>query len=209
MLPPIDPPNAYPKLDPAVRDHMKRELLDSLPEGKEIWVFGYGSLMWNPGFEHEEIQSVILKGWSRSFCVQSHRYRGTPEVPGLVLGLDQGGECHGSAIRCSADQARPAMDYLWEREMVTGVYEPAIVHPNNEHGETLSCHTFVVDRHHPQYAGDLSEDETISMIVRAHGSAGSNRDYLLNTVKHLDDCGIIDPPLHRLADYVGQGGADI
>lgn len=209
MLPPIDPPNAYPKLDPAVRAHMKKNLLDSLPKGEEIWVFGYGSLMWNPGFDHLEIQSVMLKGWSRSFCVYSHRYRGTPENPGLVLGLDAGGECMGSAIRCSPEQARPAMDYLWEREMVTGVYEPHTVTPTLSDGRQINCYTFVADQDHPQYAGDLSEDETISMIVRAHGAAGSNRDYLLNTVKHLDDVGIIDAPLHRLADYIGQGGADI
>lgn len=194
----IDPPNAYPKLDEAVREHMKRELLLSLPKDKDIWIFGYGSLMWNPGFEFTERCQALLPGWQRSFCVYSHRYRGTPEKPGLVLGLDRGDECHGIAYRTKPDQSHHAIEYLWDREMVTGVYEPMEVTIDIA-GARLSCHTFVADRAHPQYAGNLSDDEKLELIKSGHGSAGANHDYLFNTIEQLDKMGIEDEPLHRLA----------
>lgn len=198
MKPTIDPPNAYPKLDEAVRDHMKRELLSSLPTDHDIWIFGYGSLMWNPGFEFTERQEAYLPGWQRSFCVFSHRYRGTPEKPGLVLGLDRGAGCHGVAFRTTPAQSIPAMEYLWDREMVTGVYEPMDVTIEID-GKSLACHTFVADRAHPQYAGDLPDDEKLVLIKSGVGSAGPNPDYLFSTVDQLDAMGIEDDALHSLA----------
>ena len=198
MKPTIDPPNAYPKLDEAVRAHMKRELLLSLPDDKDIWFFGYGSLMWNPGFEYAERCEALLLGWQRSFCVYSHRYRGTPEKPGLVLGLDKGNSCHGVAFRTTPAQSHIALEYLWDREMITGVYEPMEVTIEID-GKALPCHTFVADSAHPQYAGDLSDDKKLSLIQSGQGSAGANRDYLFSTVEHLDAMGIEDEALHRLA----------
>ncbi|RED51273.1 gamma-glutamylcyclotransferase [Aestuariispira insulae] len=205
MHPTTDPPNAYPKLDEAVRAHMKRELLATLPTDRDIWVFGYGSLMWNPGFDHTEACPAFLPGWKRSFCVYSHRYRGTPEIPGLVLGLDRGGECHGMAFRVTPDQSQTAMDYLWEREMVTGVYEPMEV-TAEINGKNQVCHTFVVDRAHPQYAGDLPQDECLDLIAKAHGSAGPNTEYLMNTVARLDALGIEDDALHSLVRLLEKSG---
>lgn len=201
MHSPADPPNAYPKLDEAVRDHMKRELLATLPLDRDMWVFGYGSLMWNPGFDHVEALPATLLGWQRSFCVYSHRYRGTPDKPGLVLGLDQGGECHGMVFRTRPDQSQAAMEYLWEREMITGVYEPteAVARVGNRE---IPVRTFVADRAHPQYAGGLDRDQVLTLIRHAHGSAGPNRDYLVNTVRRLDEMGIEDPALHDLARII-------
>lgn len=209
MQPPIDPPNAYPKLDEAVRDHMKRELLATLPTDRDMWVFGYGSLLWNPGFDHVEALPATLVGWHRSFCVYSHRYRGTPENPGLVLGLDQGGECHGMVFRTRPNQSHAAMDYLWDREMVTGVYEP-IEAMAQVGSKEISCRTFVADQDHPQYAGGLDQQEVLELIRKARGAAGPNRDYLINTVRHLDEMGIEDPALHDLARIIEaeeSGGA--
>ena len=203
MHPTTDPPNAYPKLDEAVRAHMKRELLATIPADRDIWIFGYGSLMWNPGFDHAEARPAHLPGWKRSFCVYSHRYRGTPENPGLVLGLDRGGDCHGMAFRTTPDQSQAAMDYLWDREMVTGVYEPMEVTAIID-GRQQPCRTFVVDRAHPQYAGDLPEADSARLIAQATGSAGPNTEYLINTVSRLDELGIEDAPLHRLARILGQ-----
>ena len=98
------------------------EIAHCLANGSDLWLFGYGSLMWNPGFPHRVAEPALLHGWHRSFCIYSHRYRGTPERPGLVLGLDRGGSCRGMAFRVGAAHAAEALHYLWEREMVGGVY---------------------------------------------------------------------------------------
>lgn len=199
MKPTTDPPNAYPKLDEAVREHMKRELLASLPTDKDIWIFGYGSLMWNPGFEHAERVEAFMPEYQRSFCVYSHRYRGTPEKPGLVLGLDRGlAGCHGIAFRTTPGQTQSAMEYLWDREMVTGVYEPTETNIIISDVQFL-CHTFVADREHPQYAGDLPDEEKLGLIRQGVGSAGPNPEYLFNTIEQLDSMGIEDDALHKLA----------
>ncbi len=153
--------------------------------------------MWNPGFAHEEAREAMLHGWHRAFCVYSHRYRGTPECPGLVLGLDRGGSCRGMAYRVRRAAAREALAYLWDREMVTGVYRPRIL-PVRAGDTRLPCHAFTVDRGHRQYAGGLGEAEMVRLIRQGVGQGGPNRDYLANTVRHLDELGIRDGPLHRL-----------
>src|SRR5919199_5933416 len=113
--------------------------------GCDIWIFGYGSLMWNPGFRHCAAEAGLLRGWHRSFCVYSHRYRGTPERPGLVLGLDRGGSCRGMVFRVSAENVTAAMNYLWEREMTGGVYEMREVAVATAAG-TVTARAFVVRR---------------------------------------------------------------
>ncbi len=179
----------------------KRAFLDSIAIESDIWIFAYGSLMWDPGFAHVESCTALLHGWHRSFCVYSHRYRGTPDRPGLVLGLDRGGSCRGIAYRVARVRARETLAYLWDREMVLGVYRPRLVYPRRS-GERLACHAFTVDRSHRQYAGGLHMDEMVRLIRQGVGKGGHNRDYLANTIRHLDILGITNGPLHRLYDQV-------
>jgi cation transport protein ChaC len=198
---PTDPLPPLPMLSGEAKAAGKRALLASLAPGRDIWVFGYGSLMWDPGFAHLEAHSAVLHGFHRDFCIYSHRYRGTPERPGLVLGLNHGGSCRGMAYRVHGGRARDTLDYLWEREMVTGVYEPRRVTVRADVGVVPSW-TFVADRHHVQYAGGLDTAEKVALIAQGQGRSGPCRDYLANTVRHLDELGIGDGPLHRLLTLV-------
>jgi glutathione-specific gamma-glutamylcyclotransferase len=173
------------------------------PEGEDFWVFAYGSLMWRPGFDHAEARPALLKGYHRAFCIASTHYRGSAAKPGLVLGLDRGGACRGRVYRIAAEHARPVARYLHEREMVTGVYEPRWVRVVTREGPLIAV-TYVADRAHPQYAGKLPDSEIVARIRQGIGIAGSNTDYLANTVCHLDELGIADGPLHRLLRQVQE-----
>jgi glutathione-specific gamma-glutamylcyclotransferase len=175
------------------------------PQGRAFWVFAYGSLMWKPGFEFEEACPALLRGYHRAFCIASTHYRGSPEVPGLVLGLDRGGSCRGRAYRIADDRASKVARYLHEREMVGGVYEPRWLKIETPKGAELAA-AYVADRQNAQYAGKLPEDEIVAAIRRGVGMAGSNREYLRNTVEHLDKLGIADGPLHRLLRRVEAKG---
>ncbi len=169
----------------------------TLPPGEDYWVFGYGSLMWHPGFPHIEVRIARLRGYHRSFCVYSHRYRGTPQAPGLVLGLDRGGSCQGMVYRVPAGEGEEVLDYLYEREMVTGVYRPSWRRAETEQGP-VSAITFVVDRSHRQYAGRLSHDDMVALILQGQGNRGPCMEYLENTVHHLRALGLKDRGLERL-----------
>jgi len=175
--------------------------LDSVATESDVWIFAYGSLMWNPGFEHAEAHPALLHGWHRSFCVYSHRYRGTPDKPGLVLGLDRGGSCRGLVYRVVRTRARDTLAYLWDREMVMGVYRPRLLYPRWQGGR-IACHAFTVDRRHRQYAGGLCIEEMARLIRQGIGKGGHNREYLASTIRHLDILGITDGPLHRLHEMV-------
>jgi cation transport protein ChaC len=177
------------------------EIAAQLAAGSDIWIFGYGSLMWNPGFAHNAMEPALLRGWHRSFCVYSHRYRGTPERPGLVLGLDRGGACRGMAIRIPSAEAATAMAYLWEREMVGGVYDLRASSVVTK-GGSLTAHAFTVRRSHPGYAGRLGIDETARLILQGIGGRGHCREYLANTVRQLECLGHFDGPLHKLEERV-------
>ena len=171
-----------------------------------IWVFAYGSLMWDPGFEHLEVAPALLIGYHRSFCIYSVFYRGTPERPGLVVGLDHGGSCRGRAYRVAAAAAGEVLDYLHEREMISDVYRRKLL-PVRLQGRTVRAYTYVVDRSGRHYAGKLSLGRAAKIILQGAGSTGSNREYLQNTVHHLDALGITDGHLHRLLEVVeGRGG---
>ena len=172
-----------------------------LPEGRDFWVFGYGSLMWHPGFPHVEVRVARLSGYHRRFCVYSHRYRGTRERPGLVLGLDRGGSCRGLVYRVPAAEGEAAMAYLYEREMVTGVYMPTWLTVATDAG-TLSAAGFVVDRAHGQYTGRLSLAETAALIVQGEGERGTCGEYLAKTVGHLEGLGLGAGSLKRLLKLV-------
>ena len=170
--------------------------------GEDLWVFGYGSLMWDPGFPFTDRQPALLHGYHRRFCVYSHRYRGTPKVPGLVFGLDRGGSCRGLAFRVAAADVPDTLVYLWDREMVSGVYKPSLRRVRLPEAAVPAC-CFVVDRTHRQYCGGLALDEAAEVICRAQGLRGPNCDYLFNTIRHLQDLGIADRRLEALAERVG------
>lgn len=167
----------------------------------DLWVFGYGSLMWRPGFEYVERFPARLIGEHRALCVYSFDHRGTPEKPGLVLGLDRGGACRGIAYRVAADQRAATIEYLREREQTTHVYREVMrsVWLGNEARQRVSALTYVADRGHVQYAGRLPFDEQLRVIRQGHGRSGNNRDYVLATVKAIEAEGFRDEQLHRLA----------
>jgi glutathione-specific gamma-glutamylcyclotransferase len=184
-------------------DWTLRAVMGTHPPGEDIWIFGYGSLMWRPDFPFVDRRPALVHGFHRSFCVYSHVYRGTRERPGLVLGLDNGGSCSGVAYRVAAEHAEGAVEYLIRREMVTRVYIPRWV--TARIGDTIvRAHTYTAAHNHVQYAGRLSEDEALRLILQGNGRSGPNTEYLANTVSHLDELGIADSPLRRLHDRASR-----
>jgi cation transport protein ChaC len=167
----------------------------------DLWVFGYGSLMWQPGFEFIEQVPARLIGEHRALCVYSFDHRGTPEKPGLVLGLDRGGACRGVAFRVAARRRTETIDYLRGREQTTNVYREVMrsVWLENQARQRVSALAYVVDRGHVQYAGRLSLAEQLRLVSQGHGRSGNNRDYVLSTVKSIEAQGFRDPQLHQLA----------
>jgi len=153
--------------------------------------------MWRPGFDYVEARSALLRGYHREFCVYSHRHRGTPERPGLVLGLDRGGGCRGVAFRVAAANVGATIAYLAEREMANNTYAPRML-PAETDGGCIAAYAFVVRRDHPQYAGKLPVDTAAALIMQGQGISGLNRDYLINTVKRLETLGFVDRRLHDL-----------
>lgn len=171
---------------------------------RDLWVFGYGSLMWRPDFAFTERGLAVLEGWRRSFCLWSVKYRGTPEAPGLVLGLDAepGASCAGVAFRVAAADAAAVHATLRARELVTYAYAEAFLSVRLWTGETVEALAYVVDRRHPQYAGALAPAEQAAVIARAAGPMGTNRAYLDSTLAHLADLGIADDSLAALGALV-------
>jgi glutathione-specific gamma-glutamylcyclotransferase len=167
----------------------------------DLWVFGYGSLIWRPGFEFAERVPARLIGEHRALCVYSFVHRGTPEKPGLVLGLDRGGACRGVAFRVSAKNRKETVAYLRAREQVTSVYREVMrsVWLQDDARQRVSALAYVVDRGHVQYAGRLSIAEQLRHVQQGHGQSGNNRDYVLSTVKAIEAEGFRDGPLHQLA----------
>jgi cation transport protein ChaC len=176
-------------------------LLD--PLAGDLWVFGYGSLMWRPGFDFVERADARLIGAHRSLCVYSFFHRGTPERPGLVLGLDRGGACRGVAFRIAAAKRAETVAYLRAREQVTMVYREFVrqvrlkTHPEER---LVSALCYMVDRSHPQYAGRLGLDQQLHLVRQGHGQSGHNRDYVLQTVAALETLGYRETELHQLAE---------
>jgi glutathione-specific gamma-glutamylcyclotransferase len=196
-------PDSAAQHDPHRPPRPAPEIARCIARASDLWIFGYGSLMWDPGFAHVEAQPALLRGYHRRFCVYSHRYRGTPERPGLVLGLDRGGACKGIAYRVSQQEVAPALHYLWEREMGNRTYHLREVRLATPEG-AVTGHAFVVDRSHKNYAGRLSLDDTARLILQGIGARGPCRQYLENTVAELQKLGCVDGPLHRLAERVSE-----
>jgi cation transport protein ChaC len=173
-------------------------------DGEQFWVFGYGSLIWDPGFPVAEAQRARLEGWRRSFCMRSIHHRGTLQRPGLVLALDRakGAACEGLALRVAAGAEAWTLSYLRARELVSSAYLETRLPVRLAGGGFALALTFVIDPAHGQYCGGLPLEEQARIIAAAAGGRGTNADYLWNTARHLAELGIADPDLEWLAARV-------
>jgi cation transport protein ChaC len=197
-----------PLMSEEARRASLKAIQGSVVPGTDAWVFGYGSLMWNPAIHVAESRKAHVRGYHRMFCLTLHAGRGAPDKPGLMMGIDRGGSCTGVAHRIEAGKVESELSILWMREMVSGAYEPRWVNADveglgNEKRRTRVL-TFVINRYHPRYEGALTEDDTARRVAEAHGVLGTNRDYLYRTVKHLAELGVEDGPMHSLEAKVRQ-----
>ena len=169
-----------------------------------MWVFGYGSLLWNPGFEISHSGLATLHDYARSFCMRSIHHRGTEEDPGLVLALDEvaGARCQGLALAVAEGREAETLDYLRERELISSAYLEKNLSVHLEDGQTVTAVTYVIDADHVQYCGGLDLEEQAHIIARAVGGRGPNSDYLFNTTAHLEELGLHDAELEWLTRRV-------
>lgn len=174
-----------------------------------LWVFGYGSLIWHPGFPVSDRQVARLDGWHRSFCMRSIHHRGSVEAPGLVLALDRRADavCHGVVFAVAPGHEDATLQTLRERELVSSAYLETRLPVTLRDGARVEALCYVIDPDHDQYCGDLDLEEQARIIARATGGRGPNRDYLISTADHLAALGIEDPDIAWLADRVRQIGA--
>jgi cation transport protein ChaC len=174
----------------------------TVPDGQDAWVFGYGSLMWNPAINVVDSRKAHVRGYHRTFCLTLGVGRGTPDKPGLMLAIDRGGSCTGVAHRIAAEAVESELSILWLREMISGAYEPRWVNADIDGCNRTRVLTFVINRSHPRYEGALPEEQMARRIAHSQGILGTNREYLYRTVKHLAELGIDDGPMHSLARQV-------
>ena len=193
----------------AERAESLRAVLASVPEGQDVWLFGYGSLMWNPLIQFAERREGRIHGYHRRYCLWLRWGRATKDRPGLILGLDQGGSCRGVSFRIPRALAARELGMIWIREMVSGIYRPRWVTVRcgkqrvgrvaaRGKPRTIRAITFTVDPAHPLYTGRLSPQRTAELIAQASGEFGSCRNYLHNTVTHLAELGVRDSYLSRV-----------
>lgn len=171
----------------------------------DLWVFGYGSLIWRPGFVHKAAYPARLYGFHRSLCVYSHVHRGTPERPGLVMGLDRGGSCHGMVFHVDTVHSEEVLRYLREREQATNVYlermqRVHVLERSPEKLRTVEAVAYCVDRTHTQYAGALSRETQLDIVRGAVGQSGINPDYVTSTNEALEGLGVHDATLRWLSE---------
>lgn len=172
----------------------------ALPPG-ELWVFGYGSLMWDPGFPYVKWAPALVYGYHRALCIYSTHWRGTVKQPGLVLGLDRGGACRGLAYQVASDDAKTALAGLWAREMRRRVYKPRLMRARLADRE-IRVLTFIASVEHPDYAGRLSIEQTAQLVATCRGNRGPNIDYLTRTIDHLTELGVRDHHLLGVLEAV-------
>jgi len=184
------------------RDSLATALKDWNP-GQDLWIFGYGSLIWRPEFEFVEQRAASLEGYHRSLCLWSRINRGTPEIPGLVFGLEQSGACQGMVFKVASDQVQQTFDSVWKREMATGAYLPSWLTCATPMGEVLAM-AFVINRNGPAYVQEPPEDDLVNIILKAHGTYGSCLDYVTQTATALKTAGIFDARLAQLAKRLEQ-----
>ncbi|SEE00597.1 cation transport protein ChaC [Rhizobiales bacterium GAS191] len=182
-----------------------KQALAGRPDKGDVWVFGYGSLIWNPAFEFAEKRVAMVRGWHRRFCLWLKAGRGTPELPGLMLALDRGGSCRGLAFRVDKAKVEEELLILWRREMLSGSYDARWVDAQAD-GKPLRVLTFVANRRHARFTNLLSDDEVAERIAVARGPLGSCAEYLLNTVHHLEALGFRDASLERIRHRVERRG---
>jgi cation transport protein ChaC len=180
--------------------------LQGIERLRASWVFAYGSLIWHPGFEYAERHLVRVHGYHRAFCITSTVYRGTPESPGVVLGLDRGGSCHGVAYRIRPGEEEEVVEALYQREMPHHVYTPRMLPVRLPSGSCVQALTFVARRDHPSYLR-LSRDEVLRRLSSCRGGRGHNRDYAINTWHALREWGIDDAGLGVIARELEVPGA--
>jgi cation transport protein ChaC len=171
--------------------------------GQNLWIFGYGSLIWRPEFEFAEQRAATLDGYHRSLCLWSRINRGTPEVPGLVFGLEQTGTCQGMVFKIPSQNVEQTFDAVWKREMGTGAYLPSWLNCATSQG-AVTAMAFVIDRRGPAYVKQPPEDDLVDIIYRAHGTYGSCFDYVTQTAVSLEAAGICDQHLANLTERLIQ-----
>ncbi|BCG95553.1 gamma-glutamylcyclotransferase [Mesorhizobium sp. 131-2-1] len=186
-----------------------REMLATRPDGRDVWIFAYGSLLWNPAVEHVEERAGVVPGWHRSFCIRMRDWRGTVDQPGLMMGLDRGGQCRGMALRLAEDTVEAQLGKLVRREMPVRPSSKPFTHGyrwlqvQTSQGLVRAI-AFVVNRKGGNYMGGLTLDETAGILARACGHAGSCAEYLHNTISQLEALGIRDRNLWRLQSLVAD-----
>ena len=178
---------------------MLRDFIATLPAG-ELWVFGYGSLMWSPCFAYKEKRLARVHGYHRALCILSTRYRGTHRKPGLVMGLCRGGSCWGMAFRIERRDVRACLLRLWNREMPRRVYRPRLVPVRLRTGRQLHALAFVADPQHPSYVRELDLHGRARLVAQGIGQRGPCVDYIRNTLDHMHEVGVRDPHLERVLD---------
>ena len=175
------------------------KFLDNLPRG-DLWIFGYGSLMWSPGFRPAARKTGLVRGYHRAMCILSHRYRGTPRKPGLVMGLCRGGSCWGIAFRVPAARVRRVMRALWKREMLNNVYVPTLLQVTVGPKQRIRALAFVADATHRQFVRELDLHGRARLVAQGIGERGRCVDYIRNTLEHMLELGVNDPHLARILD---------
>jgi len=189
----------------AERDEWVQKVFEVIPRHcshENLWVFGYGSLIWNPAFHFEEKRTARVHGYHRRFCLWTHLGRGTEANPGLMLGLDRGGSCTGVGFQIAKKSVRSELDILFRRELLSHAYIPTWVNMRFENGGNHHGITFVMDKQHERYTGALDVATQVRHIATAEGPLGPNNEYLFDLVDHLDDLGLHDRALAQLATLV-------
>jgi cation transport protein ChaC len=176
-------------------------MLAASPNPDRVWVFGFGSLIWNPAFHFVERRTALVHGFHRQFCLWAKAGRGSPQAPGLMLALERGGSCHGVAYRIAPKQVETELDVVWRREMLTGAYRPVWVSAHTPEGVEHAI-AFAANHAHERYVRGLDTDETARLLATGSGPLGACCDYLFDTVSHLVDLGIRDRRLEALVERV-------
>ena len=181
-------------------------LLGDGSDGQDLWIFGYGSLTWDPGFHFSEVRLAVLPAHQRRFSCRTVLGRGSPECPGLMLTLEPGqGDCQGLVFRIDAAQAAHECGMVWRREMIRAIYRPCVLPVHTPQGE-VSALVFAANTEHADHVGELTLDEAADIIARAEGVLGSNRQYLEQLVRQLEHLGISDDYLLQLLEHVQRRG---